>query len=160
MHTHSSELTHTVNTHPEQWAAIYATAPQEQLGDRCLAQGHLVVVLKVERALYIHSPQQYLLDCDSNSQPFDYESNSLQLGHNFPAAEVEGLGGQLVSAQTIQRTLHQIGLHGCHPRRKPLLNSKQLAEDKQTKDMDYWNHVLWSDETKINVFGSDGVKHM
>ncbi len=35
---------------------------------------------------------------------------------------------------------------------------KQFAEDKQTKDMDYWNHVLWSDETKINFFGSDGVK--
>ncbi len=25
------------------------------------------------------------------------------------------------------------------------------------KDMDYWNDVLWSDETKINLFGSDGV---
>ncbi len=24
--------------------------------------------------------------------------------------------------------------------------------------MDYWNHVLWSDETKLNLFGSDGVK--
>ncbi len=34
---------------------------------------------------------------------------------------------------------------------------KHSAEDKQTKDMDYWNHVLWSDETKINLFGSDGV---
>ncbi len=30
---------------------------------------------------------------------------------------------------------------------------KQFAEDKQTKGMDYWNHVLWSDETKINLFG-------
>ncbi len=35
---------------------------------------------------------------------------------------------------------------------------KQFAEDKQTKDMDYWNHVQWSDETKINLFGSNGVK--
>ena len=26
--------------------------------------------------------------------------------------------------------------------------------------MDYWNHVLWSDETKINLFGPDGVKHV
>ncbi len=26
--------------------------------------------------------------------------------------------------------------------------------------MDYRNHVLWSDETKINVFGSDGVKRV
>ncbi len=72
------------------------------------------------------------------------------------AAEVEGVGGQPVSAQTIRRTLHQIGLHSCRPRRKTLLKMmhkkarKQFAEDKQTKDMDYWNHVLWSDETKIN----------
>ncbi len=82
------------------------------------------------------------------------------------AAEVEGVGGQPVSAQTIRRTLHQIGLHGCRPRRKPLLSMmhkkacKQFAEDKQTKDMDYWNHVLWSDETKTNLFGSDGVKRV
>ncbi len=41
VHTHSSEHTHTVNTHPEQWVAIYAAAPGEQLGVRCLAQGHL-----------------------------------------------------------------------------------------------------------------------
>ncbi len=38
--------------------------------------------------------------------------------------------------------------------------SPQTAEDKQTMDMNYWNHVLWSDETKINVFGSDGVKRV
>ncbi len=75
------------------------------------------------------------------------------------SAEVEGVGGQPVSAQTIHRTLHQIGLYGCHPRRKPLLKMmhkkvhKQFAEDKQTKDMDYWNH-------KINLFGSDGVKRV
>ncbi len=49
--------THTVNTHPEQWAAIYAAAPGEQLGIRCLAQGHLSYGIEVEKAkLYIHSP--------------------------------------------------------------------------------------------------------
>ncbi len=26
--------------------------------------------------------------------------------------------------------------------------------------MAYWNHILWSDETKINLFGSDGVKRV
>ncbi len=89
-----------------------------------------------------------------------------QLSAASIAAEVEGVGGQPVSAQTIRGTLHQIGLHGCRPRRKPLLKMmhnkarKQFAEDKQTKDMDYWNHVLWSDETKINLFGSDGVKRV
>ncbi len=78
------------------------------------------------------------------------------------AAEVEGAGGQPVSAQTIRHTLNQIGLHGCRPRRKPLLKMmhKQFAEGKQTKGMDYWKHVLWSDKTKINLFGSDGVKRV
>ncbi len=77
------------------------------------------------------------------------------------AAEVEGVGVQPVSAHTIRCTPHQISLHGCSPRRKPLLKMmhkkarKQFAEDQQTKDMDYWNHVLWFDETKINFFGSD-----
>ncbi len=37
---------------------------------------------------------------------------------------------------------------------------KQFAEDKQTKVIDYWDHFLWSDETKINLCGSDGVKHV
>ncbi len=42
-HTHTVNThTHThTHTHPEQWAAIYAAAPGEQLGVRCLAQGHL-----------------------------------------------------------------------------------------------------------------------
>ena len=35
-----------------------------------------------------------------------------------------------------------------------------FAEDMSTKHMDYWNHVLWSDEMKINLFGSDGFKHV
>ncbi len=39
-HTQQWTHTHTVNTHPEQWAAI-AAAPREQLGVRCLAQEHL-----------------------------------------------------------------------------------------------------------------------
>ncbi len=40
-----SKCTHTVNTHPEQWAAIYAAAPGEQLGVRCLVKGLTSVVV-------------------------------------------------------------------------------------------------------------------
>ncbi len=77
---------------------------------------------------------------------------------------LKGWGVSLSVLRPYAAHCNQIGLHGCHPRRKPLLKMmhkkahKQFAEDKQTKDMDYWNHVLWSDETKINLFGSDGVK--
>ncbi len=48
--------THTVSTHPEQGADIYAAVPGEQLGVRCLAQGHLVVVLLyIYIYIYIHT---------------------------------------------------------------------------------------------------------
>ncbi len=36
--TSGQVCTHTVNTYPEQWATIYAAAPKEQIGVRCLAQ--------------------------------------------------------------------------------------------------------------------------
>ncbi len=44
------------------------------------------------------------------------------------AAEIEGVGGQSVSAQNIRRTLHRIGLHSC--RKKTLL--KMMQESLQT----------------------------
>ncbi len=64
------------------------------------------------------------------------------------ALEVTEVEGRLVSAQSIHNTLQQIGLHGRHPRRKPLLKlahkkeCKQFAEDNLAKNMNYWNHVL------------------
>ncbi len=39
-----------------QWAAIYFATPREQLRVRCLAQGHLFVVLKVERERCTFTP--------------------------------------------------------------------------------------------------------
>lgn len=82
------------------------------------------------------------------------------------AEAVNTATGVSVSNQTIRRTLHDAGLRGRQPRRKPLLKvahkraRKQFAEDNQYQTMDYWNRVLWSDETKINLFGSDGVQHV
>ena len=38
--------------------------------------------------------------------------------------------------------------------------SHQFSEDMSTKHMDYWNHVLWSDEIKINLLGLDGFKYV
>ncbi len=82
------------------------------------------------------------------------------------ALEVAEIEGQLVSAQTICHTLQQVGLHGHRPRRKPLLKlahkkaCKQFTEDNLAKIMNNWNHVLWSDESKVNLFDSDGVQHV
>ncbi len=85
VHTHSSEHTHTVNTHPEQWAAIYAAAPGEQLGVRCRAQGHLSHGIEAEEsAVHSLTHLQFLPTRDSNSQPFDYETDSLTIRPQLP----------------------------------------------------------------------------
>ncbi len=82
------------------------------------------------------------------------------------ALDVAEVEGQIVSAQTIRHTLQQVGLHGHHPRRKPLLKlahkktCKQFAEDNLAKSMYFWNHVLWSKESKVKLFHSDGVQHV
>ncbi len=74
-----------MNTHPEQLAAIYAVAPGSRWGFGALLKGTSGVVLKVETALYIHSPQlQFLQARDSNLQPLDYESDSLTIRPRLP----------------------------------------------------------------------------
>ncbi len=79
VHTHSSEHTHTMNTHPEQWAAIYAAAPGEQLGVRCLAQGHLSRGIEGGESAVHSLPLPTIPAGHSNSQPLDYESDSLTI---------------------------------------------------------------------------------
>ena len=79
-------------------------------------------------------------------------ASSLQL-----SKEVESQTGVTISRDTIQRTLQRNG-------KKPLLKSRhkkaclEFARAHADKDEDYWDSVLWSDETKINVFGTDDFK--
>ncbi len=86
-------------------------------------------------------------------------ASSLQL-----STEVESQTGVTISRDTIRRTLQRNGMHGCRPRKKPLLKPRhkkarlEFASSHADKDEDYWDSILWSDETKINVFGSDGFK--
>ncbi len=86
-------------------------------------------------------------------------ASSLQL-----SKEVESQTGVTISRDTIRRTLQRNGMHGCRPRKKPLLKPMhkkarlQFARAHADKNEDYWDSILWSDETKKNVFGTDGFK--
>ncbi len=77
-------------------------------------------------------------------------ASSLQL-----SKEVESQTGVTISHDTIRRTLQRNGMHGCRPRKKPLLKPRhkrarlEFARAHADKDEDYWDSILWSDETKI-----------
>ncbi len=83
VHTHRSEHTHTVNTHPEQWAAIFMLRrPGSSWGFGALLKGTSVVVLRVETFTPPHL--QFLSDQDLNPQPLGYESDSLTIRPRLP----------------------------------------------------------------------------
>ena len=77
-------------------------------------------------------------------------------------AEIEKELDVIVHGNTIRNRLHEIGLYGRVAREKPYVNKinrgKRIAYEKMMmeKPYDYWKHVLWSDESKFNLFGSDG----
>ncbi len=81
----SKAHTHTMNTHPEQWAVIYAVAPGEQLWVRWFSQGHLSRGIEGGVSAGYSLPHlQFLPVRDSNSQPLDYESDSLTISSRLP----------------------------------------------------------------------------
>ncbi len=67
--------------------------------------------------------------------------------------------GTTVSARTICRHLNEKGRYGRRPRRIPLLTQRhkkaRLEFDKTyvTKPQSFWENVLWTDETKVELFG-------
>lgn len=70
--------------------------------------------------------------------------------------------GKEVTAQTIRNYVHKAGLRGRSARKKPLISKRNrlrrlnFAREHVSRPMSFWNGILWSDETKINLFGADG----
>ena len=66
-----------------------------------------------------------------------------------------------ISTSTVQRRLRESGLHGRTDAKKPLLKAtnkkKRLAWAKKHDQwtLDRWKSVLWSDESKFEIFGSN-----
>ena len=75
--------------------------------------------------------------------------------------EVENELGVVIHTNTVRNRLHDIGLNGRIARKKPYVNKinreKRIAYAKKMmeKPFDYWKNVLWSDESKFNLFDSD-----
>ena len=77
-------------------------------------------------------------------------------------AELESELKIIISESTVHRRLHEVGLYGRVTRKKSYLNKvnrrKRLEYTKnyREKPLGFWNKVLWLDESKFNLFGSDG----
>ncbi len=83
--THTQQWTHTPWTHTSSGQPFMLRHLGSSWGFGALLKDTSVVVLKVERALYIHSPLlQFLPARDSNPRPLDYESNSLTIRPRLP----------------------------------------------------------------------------
>uniref|UniRef100_A0A8C7YV12 Transposase n=1 Tax=Oryzias sinensis TaxID=183150 RepID=A0A8C7YV12_9TELE len=67
--------------------------------------------------------------------------------------------GTVVSKKTISNALNRHGLHARTPRKTPFLKKKhvearlEFATQHLDKPMTFWEKILWSDETKIELFG-------
>ena len=67
--------------------------------------------------------------------------------------------GSEVSVSTVRCTLNAEGLHAQTPRGTPLLTQKHKKSHLQytwnhiNKPQKFWDSVLWSDETKLELFG-------
>ncbi|KAK7576331.1 hypothetical protein V9T40_001250 [Parthenolecanium corni] len=78
------------------------------------------------------------------------------------ADELASTSGITVHPETIRILLRSAGLHGRSPRKKPFISEvnrvKRLkfAKEYVNKPSSFWQTVIFSDESKFNLFGSDG----
>uniref|UniRef100_A0A7I5ECG5 Paired domain-containing protein n=1 Tax=Haemonchus contortus TaxID=6289 RepID=A0A7I5ECG5_HAECO len=69
----------------------------------------------------------------------------------------------LPSQSTISRRLRDVGLHARRPEKKPLVSPKNRrarlgwACRHLHWTLDQWREVIWSDESKFVLFGTDGI---
>lgn len=70
--------------------------------------------------------------------------------------------GVAVDDSTIRKTLRNNGYHGRSPRNKPWINKcnrrkrMEFAKSHLNADQAYFDRIIFSDESKFNLFGSDG----
>lgn len=67
-----------------------------------------------------------------------------------------------VNPETIRRIIRREGYNGRIARKKPFINERnrkirlQFAREHYLKEDKWWHDIIFCDESKFNVFGSDG----
>lgn len=82
------------------------------------------------------------------------------------ATEVSQSLNKNVHPETIRLVLRKKNLHGRVARKKPFINKRnrikrlKFAKAYKNNDFSFWNQVLFSDESKFNLFRSDGQSYV
>uniref|UniRef100_A0A0K8UV17 Transposable element Tc1 transposase n=1 Tax=Bactrocera latifrons TaxID=174628 RepID=A0A0K8UV17_BACLA len=69
-----------------------------------------------------------------------------------------------ISPQTVRNVLYSAGYHGRVARRKPYISKVNkekrfaFAIEHVNKPNSFWENIIFSDESKFNIFGSDGAQ--
>ncbi|OXA56016.1 Transposable element Tc1 transposase [Folsomia candida] len=77
--------------------------------------------------------------------------------------EIQSQHGVSISNQTVRNRIKEQGYKGAVARKKPFISKRnqlkrlQWAKDHAAWTTDDWKRVLWTDESKFNMFGTDGV---
>jgi len=93
------------------------------------------------------------------------------LKHRFASAasisrQIENTKNLKISRFTISRRLNEIGLYARRPQKKPLISRRnktkrlKFANKYVNKPMEWWHKVFFSDESKFNLFGNDGINYV
>lgn len=68
-----------------------------------------------------------------------------------------------VNAQTVRNKIREKGYRGCVARKKPFISAKNIkkrleyAQKYVVEPEEYWENVIFTDESKFNIFGTDGL---
>lgn len=71
-----------------------------------------------------------------------------------------------ISNSTVKLILRESNLYGRRPSKKPLISPKNrkarldFARTHRNWTPEQWSRVLWSDESKYNLFSSDGIRYV
>ena len=74
--------------------------------------------------------------------------------------------GHCVHVTTISQALHKSGVYGGVARRKPLLKNAHLEShlryaNKHCRDSEaMWQKVVWSNQTKMELFGRNAKRYV
>ncbi|GFT27626.1 transposable element Tc1 transposase [Trichonephila clavipes] len=82
------------------------------------------------------------------------------------AKDVANTSHKTFSVQTIRNVLHEESYYGRAARKKPFISERNtrksldFAKSHVNLSDGFWNKVIFSDESKFNIFGSDGRQYV